>query len=196
MSSFVIAYGSREGQTAKIAERIAEMLDSRGHETTRVSVADRRSDVSLADFDAVLVGSSIHMGKHAKTVYRFVRENRADIESRPNGFFQVSLSSAVDDESARAHVAEYIDEFIRESGWHPDKIAAFGGALRYSEYGFLTRMMMKRIAADATGDTDTSRDYEYTDWEEVESFVADFAAFVESGGGSADTPGSSPENRE
>ncbi|ELZ24801.1 protoporphyrinogen oxidase [Natrinema limicola JCM 13563] len=31
----------------------------------------------------------------------------------------------------------------------------------------------------ATGDTDTSRDYEYTDWDEVETVAADFAAFVE-----------------
>ena len=38
---------------------------------------------------------------------------------------------------------------------------------------------MKRIAKDATGDTDTSRDYEYTDWAEVEAFANDFAAFVE-----------------
>lgn len=39
--------------------------------------------------------------------------------------------------------------------------------------------MMKRIAAEATGDTDTSRDYEYTDWNEVEAFTDDVAAFVE-----------------
>jgi menaquinone-dependent protoporphyrinogen oxidase len=38
---------------------------------------------------------------------------------------------------------------------------------------------MKRIARDATGDTDTGRDYEYTDWAEVAAFANDFAAFVE-----------------
>lgn len=64
-------------------------------------------------------------------------------------------------------------------------MAAFGGALRYSEYGFLTRLVMKRIAADATGDTDASRDYEYTDWDEVESFAADFVEYVEPTAGTA-----------
>ncbi|MFB6354044.1 MAG: protoporphyrinogen oxidase, partial [Halobacteriales archaeon] len=34
------------------------------------------------------------------------------------------------------------------------------------------------IAADATGDTDTSRDYEYTDWDAVERFAASFAELV------------------
>ncbi|MDZ7685538.1 MAG: hypothetical protein U5O39_11475 [Gammaproteobacteria bacterium] len=30
---------------------------------------------------------------------------------------------------------------------------------------------MKRIAKQAGGDTDTSRDYEYTGWEQVERFA-------------------------
>jgi menaquinone-dependent protoporphyrinogen oxidase len=52
--------------------------------------------------------------------------------------------------------------------------------LRYSKYGFLERLLLKRIARDATGDRDTSRDYEYTDWDEVVDFADDFAGFVES----------------
>jgi menaquinone-dependent protoporphyrinogen oxidase len=51
---------------------------------------------------------------------------------------------------------------------------------------------MKRIARGATGDTDTSRDYEYTDWDAVETFARDFVAFVEDrlgDGGTADAPG-------
>ncbi|POG56540.1 flavodoxin domain-containing protein [Haloferax marisrubri] len=185
MRTILVAYGSKEGQTEKIAGRIAESLAGRGHDARAVSVADDAAGEALAEADAVLLGSSIHLGAHSKAVYGFVREHRDDIEARPNGFFQVSLSSALDDEDARAEVATYLDEFVEKSGWHPQRMAAFGGALRYSEYGFLTRMMMKRIAKDATGDTDASRDYEYTDWDEVESFVADFAEFVESTAGTA-----------
>lgn len=185
MGTILVAYGSKEGQTEKIAGRIAVALAAHGHDVRTESVDDAAAAEALAAADAVLVGSSIHLGAHSKSVYGFVREHRDDIEARPNGFFQVSLSSALDDADARAEVATYIDEFIEESGWHPERMAAFGGALRYSEYGFLTRMMMKRIATDATGDTDTSRDYEYTDWDEVESFAADFAEYVESTAGTA-----------
>jgi len=72
-----------------------------------------------------------------------------------------------------------VDELLEDSDWEPDKIGLFGGALRYSKYGFLKRLMLKQVAKDATGDVDTSRDYEYTDWAEVDGFAADFAAFVE-----------------
>ncbi|ELZ83177.1 protoporphyrinogen oxidase [Haloferax elongans ATCC BAA-1513] len=181
MISFLVAYGSKEGQTEKIAERIVAVLDGRGHEATAVSVADVPTDLSVEDFDAVLVGSSIHMGKHGTKVHRFVREHREALETRPNAFFQVSLSSAFPSKESDAHVAEYIEEFVEKTGWEPDRIGAFGGALRYSKYGFFTRMIMKRITQETIGETDTSQDYEYTDWDEVEAFATDFAALVEAG---------------
>lgn len=39
--------------------------------------------------------------------------------------------------------------------------------------------MLKQIAKRALPDEDTSHDMEFTDWNEVDSFTADVAAFVE-----------------
>jgi menaquinone-dependent protoporphyrinogen oxidase len=36
--------------------------------------------------------------------------------------------------------------------------------------------MMRMIVGAAGGDTDTSRDYEYTDWPAVDRFAQEFAA--------------------
>ena len=38
--------------------------------------------------------------------------------------------------------------------------------------------MMRRIVAKAGGDTDTSRDYEYTDWEALRTFCEQFAKSI------------------
>jgi len=179
MSTFLIAYGTGEGQTAKVAERIVSTLKDRGHEAVAVDLGEGEPDRPIEAFDAVLVGSSIHVGTHQPAVETFVREHREALSARPTGFFQVSLSSATDDEERRAEAVNYVESFVEATDWHPDRIGLFGGALRYSEYGFLKRLMMKGIAKEATGDTDTSRDYEYTDWAEVAAFARDFAAFVE-----------------
>ena len=179
MTTALVAYGTTEGQTEKIAERIVTELSERGHEARAMDVTELPGDFSLDEYDAVLVGSSIHVGTHQQSVVDFVTANRTALASRPTGFFQVSLSSAVEDDARQAEAAEYVEAFVDQTNWHPDRIALFGGALRYSKYGFLKRLMLKRIAKDATGDTDTSRDYEYTDWEEVAAFANDFAAFVE-----------------
>ena len=180
MLSFLVLYGTGEGQTAKVATRITESIEHRGHDTTVIDIENLPAKSSFAEFDAVLVGSSIHVGTHQKAIREFVRTNRDELTNRPTAFFQLSLSSAADDPDRRAAAAGYADALLEESGWHPDRIGLFGGALRYSKYGFLKRLMMKRIAKEATGDVDTSQEYEYTDWAEVEAFANDFAAFVES----------------
>ena len=50
----------------------------------------------------------------------------------------------------------------------------FAGALMYTEYNWLVRMVMKSIARHEGGSTDTSHDTEYTDWTEVDHFAEAF----------------------
>jgi menaquinone-dependent protoporphyrinogen oxidase len=179
MASVLVAYGTGEGQTAKVAGRLVEYLAADGHDAEAVDVAALPDGLDVTGYDAVVVGASTHMGRHGTAVRSFVRTHLEDLATRPSGFFQVSLSAAIDDEAHRAETMGYVDDLVEATGWHPDRVAVFGGALRYSEYGFITRSLMKSIARRATGDTDTSRDYEYTDWEEVRAFAREFAAFVD-----------------
>jgi menaquinone-dependent protoporphyrinogen oxidase len=47
--------------------------------------------------------------------------------------------------------------------------------LLYTQYGFFKRWIMKKIARDkGSPDTDTSRDYVYTDWDSVRRFAEEF----------------------
>jgi len=178
VSSFLILYGTGEGQTAKIAERIAATIAERGHEASAIDVRDRPESFTLNEYDAAIVGASIHVGKHQDEVRDFVTENRDALSGMPSAFFQVSLSSA--NEEKHEEAAGYVESFITDTGWHPDRIGQFGGALRFSEYGFLKRLMMKQIAKDLlTEERKPGGDVEFTDWDAVDAFTADVAAFVE-----------------
>lgn len=178
MASILLAYATDEGQTGKVARHIAETLGGLGHDPETVEISGNGT-IALADHDAALVGASIHAGKHQPDVIDFVRAHETELTTRPAGFYQVCLSAAADDDDRRAKTVAYLDNFVEQTGWQPDRMVTFAGALRYSEYGFLKRLMMKRIARRATGDTDTGRDYEYTDWEQVTSFAREFASLVE-----------------
>ena len=68
-----------------------------------------------------------------------------------------------------------IDEFVEDTRWRPAHIKPVAGALLYSKYNPLVRFIMKRIAKEAGGATDTSRDYEYTDWVGLDRFVDELA---------------------
>jgi menaquinone-dependent protoporphyrinogen oxidase len=62
--------------------------------------------------------------------------------------------------------------------------------LLYTQYGFLKRHLMKKIAGDKPGElgTDTSRDYVYTEWDGVKRFAEDFLdRVVSKGAGGAET---------
>jgi menaquinone-dependent protoporphyrinogen oxidase len=177
MVSFLVVYGTGEGQTAKVAARIADALTERGHEVRSVDAAAPSPELDAGAFDAVLVGASVHYGRHQKRVRRFVADHRETLATKPTAFFQVSLSSA--DESGAEEAAGYVEEFIEATGWHPDRIGLFGGALRFSEYGFLKQLLMRRIARRRLPEADRSADTEFTDWDEVDAFAADVAAFVE-----------------
>ena len=48
------------------------------------------------------------------------------------------------------------------------------GALPYTKYNLFMRWIMKRIVKKQGGDTDTSRDYDYTDWDDLRQFAAEF----------------------
>jgi menaquinone-dependent protoporphyrinogen oxidase len=129
-------------------------------------------DGGVANYDGVIVGSSIHMGKHDKHAIAFVRSNRETLEKLPSAFFSVSLAAHGDETDAE----RYVQEFETQTGWRPGQVALFGGALLYTHYGFLKRHLMKKIASGKPGNlgTDTSRDYVYTEWDGVRRFTEDF----------------------
>jgi menaquinone-dependent protoporphyrinogen oxidase len=179
MSRILIPYGTTEGQTAKIAEVIADVIRSHGGEVETIDIRDVRN--LIADgYDGVIVGASIHMSKHDKHVVEFVQHNRDRLDRVPSAFFSVSLAAHGDTEEADG----YVEQFEQQTGWRPAKIALFSGALLYTHYGFVKRHLMKKIAHDKPGllGTDTSRDYVYTEWDGVKQFAEDFLAYLGAAG--------------
>ena len=172
----LVLYHSYDNQTARIADRIAEVLGASGH-----AVAARRFDgpgaLALVDaYDAVLVGAAIRYGHHERALEKEVRRHAGELTARPNAFFSVCLSAGGPGHKPEA-CRRYIDEFRRNTAWDPREAVSFAGALQYSKYrNPFIKLMMKLIVSFSGGETDSSRDYEYTDWAAVEGFARDFAA--------------------
>jgi len=52
--------------------------------------------------------------------------------------------------------------------------ATVAGALRYTRLNFIKKMIIRRIASENGLPTDTTRDHEFTNWDEVTGFVNAF----------------------
>jgi menaquinone-dependent protoporphyrinogen oxidase len=179
MCSILIVYGSTEGQTRKIAGRIAEMARGHGHEAVVVDSAASPPPMA-GRYDAIIIAGSLHRERHQKSLAAYVRRNRGMLRRIPNAFVSVSLTAARTDARAVAAAQACVDRFVRETEWQPRETWLTAGALAYSRYGPLKKWMMRRIAAREGGATDTSRDHEYTDWdrlrEQVEAFLEPLGA--------------------
>jgi menaquinone-dependent protoporphyrinogen oxidase len=179
MARIAIVYTTIEGHTNEIVDHLATRVRAAGDEPS-VFAADA-APASLADFEGVLVGGSIHIGKQHPDLAHFAQTHRAELEAKPAAFFSVSLTASRADAEHQDQAMAVVQKFIAASGWHPDAVALFGGALLYTRYGFVKRHLLKWIASREHGDTDTSRDFDYTDYEAVEHFADDFLARVHAG---------------
>ena len=65
------------------------------------------------------------------------------------------------------------------TGWNQDRVEHVAGAFRFTEYNFLEKIMMRRIAIKRDPGVDTTVDTEYTDWERVADLVDDWIAAIE-----------------
>ncbi|GAB4353441.1 MAG: hypothetical protein Kow0026_11540 [Oricola sp.] len=170
----VILFSTIEGHTRKIADHIASMLKDAGHQVRTINATSEQAVPAADEFDASIVAAPVHVGTFPAPIRRLVKDNAETLMARPGAFVSVSLSAASSDESELAEIADYVEAFCKETGWWPVSVHHAAGALKYTEYDFFRRWMLKRIVGKEGGPTDTSKDYEFTDWDALDRFVSEF----------------------
>ncbi|MGZ6131027.1 MAG: flavodoxin domain-containing protein [Myxococcaceae bacterium] len=178
MATVLVVYSTHDGQTRKIAERIAAVLRVRRHVVELLDAGRAPRTVDLTRFEAVFIGSPIVKNGYLAPVVRFVRQHKAALARVPTLFFSVGLAVLSKVHDGRAQSMAIVDKFLAETGWRPRRIELVAGALLYTQYNFLIRFVMRQLTKAEGGDTDTSRDYEYTDWAVVDRFAVEFVEDV------------------
>ena len=159
----LIAYGSTEGQTRKIARFCADHVIERGHSVEVLPAADAK-DVDLGRFDAALLAGSVHAGKYQKPLIRFAKRQAEALAAMKSAFLSVSLAAAGTDQDDWAALRECVNRVAERTGWSPDPVFHVAGAFRFSEYDFFKSWAMRWIAAQKEMEVDPNEDTEFTDW--------------------------------
>jgi menaquinone-dependent protoporphyrinogen oxidase len=176
MQPILVAYATTEGHTRKVAEFIAERLRIRGHHVDLVDVASAAALGVTGAYQAAFIGGSVHQHKHQSALMHFVKTNLGWLASLPVALFSVSLAVATSDMDGRLEAQRMANEFADESGLKPVVTHCVAGALKYTQYDYFKRLIMRMISKQQGRSTDTSKDTEYTNWDDVETFVDEFLA--------------------
>lgn len=170
----LILYSSRDGQVCSIASYIASKLQDR-----RCDVIDllQAENLDLSQYQQVMIGASIRYGHFNPVLDKFVQRYTDQLNHMPSAFFAVNLT-ARKLEKRSPQTNSYTRKFLSASPWQPKLCAVFAGALRYPRYRWFDRIMIQFIMRMTGGETDTSKEVEYTDWQQVDRFTQKFSQLV------------------
>jgi menaquinone-dependent protoporphyrinogen oxidase len=164
--SLLIAYASKHGATAEIAEQIGAVLREHGL-TPEILPAERVT--SLTPYAAVVLGSAVYIGKWRKEAIALLERYEQQLAARPVWLF----SSGPTGEGEPAELMQ---------GWRfpeaqqpiadriqPRDIAVFHGVLDTENLGFFEKFAIQRVKAPL-GD--------YRDWQMITEWAENIAQAV------------------
>lgn len=132
----LVAYASKNGSTAQIAEWIGDDLTSRGIE------ADVRPAAEVGDligYDAVILGSAVYAGRWLRSAARFARRHRKVLLELPVWLFSSGPLDATAAEGALPPVPSAVRIADRVDA--ADQIT-FGGRLVDGAGGLIARQIL------------------------------------------------------
>jgi menaquinone-dependent protoporphyrinogen oxidase len=174
MTRILIVYGTTDGYTSKVAQALGRALGRAGAEAEIFPASPAAPDPG--GYAGVIVAASLHNGAFQAPVRQWLKQHVDALDGVPSAFVCVCMMARDPRDGTRLKLYRLMRNFADVSGWQPSYFKPVAGALRYTQYGWLRRWMVKRIAAVTGADTDTSRDHEYTDWNDLDRFARSFAA--------------------
>lgn len=145
----LIAYATKCGSTATVAEAIKQVLVGTG---ASVDLRLAKSVKDLSPYRAVIVGSPIYMGKWMSEAAAFVRKNQDLLGRLPTAFFVVCLTMKDDTKENRETTLAYLNPVRKGApGVRPVAVGLFPGVADFSKLSFLYKTMLK-AAGGTEGD--------------------------------------------
>ncbi|WP_030421190.1 flavodoxin domain-containing protein [Streptomyces sp. SCSIO 75703] len=133
----LVAYGTTNGSTARIAETVAEVLRDRGLDAEAAPAA---TVADVTPYRAVVVGGALYTGRWHRDARRFVRRHRRELARRPVWLFS---SGPLDSSAGRRDIPPVPG--VRRVAARLDAVehVTFGGCLQEGARGRMARMILE-----------------------------------------------------
>jgi menaquinone-dependent protoporphyrinogen oxidase len=139
----------------------------------------------MADVLVLYASTHGHTAKIARRVADAVRgaglepdvqEAKSASGLAPGDYRGVIVGASIHAGHHQREVVDWVKSHATALSGMPGTAVTFAGALQYREYDFFTRRLIRLMMKRGGHPTDTSQDYDYTDWDAVDRFGREFAA--------------------
>ena len=156
-ATILVAYVSRMGSTAEIAQAIGRELEAVGH---GVDVAEMKGIDSLEGYRAVVIGAPVYMANIEKDVGHFIARHRDGLSRIPVAAFAVGIAPV----DHRVGSVESVLEKLRAAldPIQPVAVTMFAGRLELARMSFVQRTMTGLMKV-LTGD--------FRDWDAIRAWA-------------------------
>lgn len=160
----LVAYATKYGATAEIAQRIGLVLQQRGLYTDVVSVDQVRD---ITPYNAIVLGSAVYIGQWRKEAVGFLRSYTNALSACPVWLFSSGPTGDGDavELTKGWRLPAKLESVVEQIG--PQSITVFHGALDTQKLNFIEKWMIKNVKAPI-GD--------FRDWDAIEAWAKGIAS--------------------
>lgn len=174
MPRILVLYGTTDGHTAKVARFIGAELEQAGAAVDVVEAGTGPLDPYPDNYAGVVVAASVHLSSYRRAVRRWVHLHAEALNLKPTAFVSICLAVLERRPEVDGELHRIMETFFIETEWRPRLTHVVAGAVPFRRYGWLKRLVMRRIVRKAGVEADTSRNHEYTDWDDLRVFARKF----------------------
>ncbi len=177
MSKVLIAYATWAGATKEVAEQISETFKENGFD---VDLEEAGKIQSIAKYDGIVLGTSIHATKPVGGFTKFIRKFRNELTEKRIALFTVCANMMDDCEENRTETLGWLQNATSKyPELKPVSVGLFGGAVitegkEYESLFFFVRKIidaMKKKMVEDYGKSD------FRDWEKIRSWSEEILPF-------------------
>ena len=166
----LVAYASGSGSTAEVAEAIANVLQDKD---APVDVLPAGDVEDVSPYSAVVLGSSIRLGRWLPPAIRFLEAHQKALEEVPVAYFTTCLTLMTDTEESRRKVLSYLEPVLELAPEvEPVALGLFAGSLDPS--------MQLVVPGGPYGD--------FRDWEAIRAWAEEIRPVLHEGEAPAGKP--------